>query len=60
MYLLVITGGECEEDPGHECVMAAVEVESRDQAREVAPRIRALGEHPHFMVTHSLVDYFGE
>jgi len=56
MYLLVITGGECEDDPGHECVFMAVEVESREQAREVAPAFRELGGHPHFVVTRPLKD----
>ena len=59
-YVLVLTGGDCEDNPGHECVMAAIEVESREQAREVAGKLAMQGEHPHFMVTRPLSDYLDE
>jgi hypothetical protein len=57
MYVLVLTGGDCEDNPGHECVMAVIEVTGCAQAREAAGRLRAQGEHPHFMVTRPLSDY---
>jgi hypothetical protein len=56
-YLIVLTGGDCEDNPGHECVMAAIEVESREQARETAEQLRAQGENPHFLVTRPLSEY---
>lgn len=56
-YVIVLTGGDCEDNPGHECVMAVIEVESREQAKEAAGEVRAQGEHPHFMVTRPLSDY---
>jgi hypothetical protein len=40
--------------------MAAIEVESREQAREVAGKLAMQGEHPHFMVTRPLSDYLDE
>ena len=59
-YVLVLTGGDCEDNPGHECVMAVIEVSSREQAREVAGKLAVQGEHPHFMVTRPLSDYLPE
>lgn len=56
-YALVLTTGQCEENPDHECAVAVIEVESRQQAREVAPKLKAQGENPHFMVIRPLSDY---
>lgn len=56
-YVLVLAGGDCEDNPGHECVMAVIEVESREQAREVVEKLRVQGEHPHFLITRPLSDY---
>jgi hypothetical protein len=56
-YVLVLTGGDCEDNPGHECVMAVVEVKDRQQAREAAGKLAVQGEHPHFVVTRPLSDY---
>jgi hypothetical protein len=56
-YVLVLTGGDCEDNPGHECVFDVIEVGSRQQARDVTGRLRAQGYHPHFMVTRPLSDY---
>ena len=56
-YVLVLTGGDCENNPGHECVMAVIEVKDMQQAREVAGKLAVQGEHPHFLVTRPLGDY---
>jgi hypothetical protein len=55
--VIVLTGGDCEDNPGHECVLAVIEVENREQAQGVFAKLRAQGEHPHFMSTRPLGDY---
>jgi hypothetical protein len=60
MYVLVLTGPDCEEYPGHECVIDVIEVESRAQAKEAAGKLRQEGLCAHFGATRPLTDYVEE
>lgn len=57
VLVLTITGSVCEEDEGRECVTGVVEVEGRDQAREVRSRLNEAGYTVHFVQVQPLNDY---